>query len=449
MQKNLKGLLCCLLHQALSHEPTVLDKVLTQISSYQSKDYDADWSPRDLESLFLDTLISYPFPICIFIDGLDEICSDDVLALLKLIDDARSLPSVKVCVASQPEALFWRRFGNHQQMCLQDLTKKGMWAYARSVLSPGRRENSGDEASSGPDLPSYMLSNMVSKAEGVFLWLHLATRSFLRGLQNGDDITELESRLETLPGGLSELYADIWSRLNADSAIYRKVAAEYLHLLLDARILDRVLASEGLVFGSRHWDGNLNLAQFTILTTRQIRGKVFDPSTQTQFLCEREKDIDTLCQETEASIQRRCAGLVEVRKRLPSHHPDARQPRNCVLTFIHQTAYDFLTDSEEGHKILSFYECREEERCLRLAQGLLPSSKFRLLSLDLMSIALPHVRSPDLKDRIFEALRTVWNVWDAGQYLLTHKFWRATIEQLFLSVVAARGLTDFILSVIS
>lgn len=131
--------------------------------------------------LCLDTLISYPSPVCIFIDGLDEICNGDLLALLKLIIVMRSLPNVKVCVASRPEIKSWRRFDNHQQMRFQDLTRRHMWAYARSILGSGRRNGSGDEDSSGSNFPDHMISDIVFKAEGVFLWLFfLATRSLLR-----------------------------------------------------------------------------------------------------------------------------------------------------------------------------------------------------------------------------------------------------------------------------
>lgn len=318
MQKNIKGLLCSLLHQALSREPTVLDKILTQTTSYRDKDHDTDWSVRELGSLCLDTLISYPFPVCIFLDGLDEICKDDVLAVLKLVDDMGSLPNVKICVASRSEALFWRRFGNQQQMRLQDLTMRDMWAYARSILTTGPKDGSDDEAAPGPNFPNYMLRYMVSEAEGVFLWLHLATRSLLQGWVNGDDMTELESRLEALPGGLSELYADMWSRLNDDSAIYRKVAAEYFHLLLDAKLLNCLLpGGADTISGFAHPDEDLTLVQFMVLTTRRFREKALDPSIKTSSLFEKDETIDTLCQETEALIQRRCAGLVEVRIRFP------------------------------------------------------------------------------------------------------------------------------------
>ena len=324
-------------------------------------------------------------------------------------------------------------------MRLQDLTTRDMWAYVRSILRSGG-------PASGPDFPDRMLRYMVSKAEGVFLWLHLATRSLLQGWENGDDMTELESRLEALPGGLAELYADIWSRLNDDSAIYRKVAAEYFRLLIDAKSLES--APKWVTGEIFPWAGDLTLVQFMVLTTRRIWEKALDPSIEASLLLEKDETIDTLCHETEASIQRRCAGLVEVRTRSLSNNSDARRPNHRVVTFIHRTAYDFMTDSEEGLGILSFYECRKEERYLHLTQGLLASCRFgESPTFNTVSAPLLHVRFPDFKARTFEVLRTAWRFWDAGQY---PRFVQPEIEPPhFISVAAAQGFTEFALSTIS
>lgn len=128
---------------------------------------------------------------------------------------------------------------------------------------------------------------------------------------------------------------------------------------------------------------------------------------------------------------------------------DAHQPAYRAVTFIHRTAYDFLTDTEEGLAILSSYECREEERYLRLALGLLASSRFRLLGLEFIFVALRRVRSPDLKGRLFEALRTARRFWDAEQYIIRFDSWQPKPELHFLTMAAALGFTEFALLTIS
>jgi hypothetical protein len=51
MQKNLKGLLCSLLHQLLNIEPRLLDS-LARHELYKMKDHVSDWSVGDLRRVF-------------------------------------------------------------------------------------------------------------------------------------------------------------------------------------------------------------------------------------------------------------------------------------------------------------------------------------------------------------------------------------------------------------
>ncbi len=48
--------------------------------------------------------VLHPSLMCIFIDGLDEICDEDgAIALLGVVDRLRAIPTIKVCVVSRPE----------------------------------------------------------------------------------------------------------------------------------------------------------------------------------------------------------------------------------------------------------------------------------------------------------------------------------------------------------
>jgi len=108
MQNNIKGLLCSLLHQALSHNMDVLDSAL-EISP-STKDSDTDWSVSELKHACQSVFLSYPSPLCIFIDGIDEICDEDgAIALMEVVAGFRAIPRVKVCVAGRPELRFSRR----------------------------------------------------------------------------------------------------------------------------------------------------------------------------------------------------------------------------------------------------------------------------------------------------------------------------------------------------
>lgn len=369
IQKNIKVLFCTLLHQALSKDPTLLDGIVTKTKSYRDKDYDTDWSVTELRSLCMRTLASYPSPVCIFLNGLDEICVDDSVKLLDLVDDLRALPKVKICVASRPEAIFQRRLGHYQQMRVHDLTWGDMWAYARSILRAKRPGSGRRKATPRQNFPRRLIGDIILKAEGVFLWLHLVTRSLLRGWEKGDGETELASRLDVLPSELSDLYADMWSRLNEGNIIYRKAAAELFHFAL-------AFASDDAITSSRGYASNLDLLKAVALTTPWFQAKALDHSSN----IEDDEKIDTLCEEMKATVQRFYARLIEVQQlhktsELPSSA--AYRYRHTIIKFIHRTAHDFLIDSKKGHGILSFYEYNEEMGYLRFALAELACSRYK------------------------------------------------------------------------
>ena len=62
----------------------------------------------------------YPFPECILLDGLGDICDDGAAKLLGFVGGP--LPKVKVCVASRPEAGLQQRLGDRQKFRVRGLT---------------------------------------------------------------------------------------------------------------------------------------------------------------------------------------------------------------------------------------------------------------------------------------------------------------------------------------
>ncbi|KAI0883129.1 uncharacterized protein GGS22DRAFT_195372 [Annulohypoxylon maeteangense] len=225
MENNIKGFLCSILHQALHSNIAVIDSILATSDSLSSKESYDDWSMKELKEACLAILGMYPSSLCIFLDGLDEVCSEDEqLALLELVDDIRRLPNVKICVASRPEPLLRSSLSKHQQLKLQDLTKNDMWEYANAQIS----KNHGLDKQG----TKYFTDILVEKAEGVFLWLHLAISSLIRGFKKDDTIEVLYQRLGELPNELSLLYSEMWNRMNGDTTLYRQAAALYFNLLI-------------------------------------------------------------------------------------------------------------------------------------------------------------------------------------------------------------------------
>jgi len=445
MQNSIKGLLCSLLHQAISSGPSVVPSVFSRCTSLGQKDSHTDWSVEELNSTCLAVFTSHPLPMCVFIDGLDEICEQDgAIALMEVVDSLRAIPTVKVCVASRPEPRFSRRLQHNQHLRLQDLTFDDMRKYACEVLRPYLGTSpAASIAESGCPLPD----SLAYKAEGVFLWLHLATRTLVRGLDNGDHKAELARRLAGLPSELSKLYSDMWRRLNEDTQIYHQTAAFYLNLLIDARADADFLALSRLHHKlPPYFEGTVDLFHFMVATRREV---------QTAFLSERgsipPSRLNQLCVETCKAVQVRCAGLVEMvptnsAAALTSNEHAALKPHlNTALCFIHRTAYDFLIDTEEGRNMRAYDPFPKSNRKLWLVCGLLVEATLcsRYTSEAQAVISLVQRQAHQHRQ---ELLRVCWEWYDAGHLGADSSRWTPSYPH-FLAVAGQRDeLKDFVWS---
>lgn len=77
------------------------------------------------------------------------------------------------------------------------------------------------------------IHSLVGKAQGVFLWLILATKSINEGILNDDGALTLQGRIHKLPEDLDRLYQDMCARAGSTSPlVYRQTAALYFKLIL-------------------------------------------------------------------------------------------------------------------------------------------------------------------------------------------------------------------------
>lgn len=134
-----------------------------------------------------------------FVDGLDEF-SGDHTELIELLKEMAHSPHIKVCVASRPWSVFQDAFDTGPHLILQHLTRPDINRYVCTKFY----ENRGFlELQKGNSLLAAQLTEAVTqKASGVFLWVRLAVQSPLRGLTNGDRMSDLTRRLEDLPEDL-------------------------------------------------------------------------------------------------------------------------------------------------------------------------------------------------------------------------------------------------------
>ncbi|KAK1754200.1 hypothetical protein QBC47DRAFT_385929 [Echria macrotheca] len=332
MEAKIKGLLCSLLHQLIDAVPDLTSHIIHTYPDVYSKEAESDWAYDELREILLSALASVPGPVCIFVDGLDEIDPLDGQAdLLRLLADLRNSPHIKMCVASRPEPTLQRSLGHFPGFRMQDLTLRDIETFAAD------RFDTIFACLGAPYLSSYqsLLKEVSFRAEGVFLWAVLVLKSLERGLNNGDDPKDLERRLQTLPSDLGALYRELWSRLGEDEKIYRKDASKYL----------------GLVFHCLSWKKpRWGLALHSTTTLLRI-SLASEPELANRILCgnlEPIQDWKTLsdwCATTARRIETRCAGLLEV-----SSNP--YEPWRDVQ-FVHRSVKEFLENDDEGRKLLT------------------------------------------------------------------------------------------------
>ncbi|KAF9768989.1 hypothetical protein IL306_013654 [Fusarium sp. DS 682] len=368
-QNSIKGLWCSLLYQRLQDQQQLIQDTLQYFKHlYLHTEYH-DWSVKDLQAVWGYVANIDTRHLCIFIDGLDEICNDDGFSkLVQSIQLISKLPRTKLCVSTRPEAQIvrWLKTTSASGILLEDLTKFDMFVFVRKTL---RNLSPIDNIS--PETFDKLRQELVYKAQGVFLWLHLATRSIIDGIENGDAEDMLLERLHVLPEDLEKLYTDMWQRLNASNAVYRETAARYFRYVI-----------QSLDVGIFAYMSDYQMQIASTPTIFQIACSE-DPKIQETLLKGRGtielEDVLRMCNETRASIRTRCAGLIEAQP----HKPDQRTSE-CLgdqstffseafgsVEFIHRTAHDFLTDTEAGQRILGYGTLPDSTLETRLLRGMI------------------------------------------------------------------------------
>lgn len=432
-QNSIKGLLCSLVYQSLKDNRDLVGKVLDRFHHLSPHSYYEDWSTQDLKALLGFILGEGTQHRCIFIDGLDEIGNKDGISnLIDAVGELLTLPNLKLCVSSRPEPLImnWLQKKQVPGLLLEDLMRPDMEMFVHKELDPFLADDSISK-----DTHSTLTLDLVSKAQGVFLWLHLATRSITTGIQNKDPDQMLLARLEDLPSELTQLYASMWQNLNQNNPVYRETAARFFFYCLQEGGVIPMFPEVGFPSGfPEAWQPTLfQLACAENTETHDI----LDGSTATIG----REEVLRLCEEARTTILNRCAGLLRVtspgRNEIiiravldanylspPETTSNTTEMENALfgqVIFIHRTAHDFLTDTETGQGILEFGALSHKKLDTRLLKGLLCLLHFlrseygvmgRCGSIIHRATALFESSSDEEKQEALETLRTVHRLYE-------------------------------------
>lgn len=320
MQKSQLGLLQCLLHEVLSQRPNLIPKVVPM--RWQShNDYGNaafTWTISELSNAFeMLAMTELETKFFFVIDGLDEF-EGDHQTLIRLLFSMTRTSNIKILTSSRPWLVFQDAFESSPKLLLQDLTHEDIQVYAHESLYNHSRFDR--LLSLEPDRAPKLVTEIVEKSSGVFLWVYLVVRSLMEGLTNADRINDLQRRLKELPADLEQFFLHILTSLDA---FYLHQASQLFRLALEAQ-------------------KPLSVLTFSYLDEH-------DP----KFALKREiksisdEEAAARCEIIERRLNSRCKGLLESRRRqscdeYSNSEGMVGERTSYEVEFLHRSVRDFL-----------------------------------------------------------------------------------------------------------
>jgi hypothetical protein len=186
-----------------------------------------------------------------------------------------------------------------------------------------------------PTEASKLVTEIVTKADGVFLWVKLVAKSLLEGIGNEDSIFELGIRLQELPSDLAELYAHM---LNTVKERYRNEGWKYFQMIQAWGLLCILPAF-------RHARKQPIRALVLILGLKDASESWNDSTAPILTDSERRR----LVSRVDKRLKVCCAGLLELSSTgISVFYDDVEGSAawNPLVKYIHRTAADFLVEAQ-------------------------------------------------------------------------------------------------------
>lgn len=320
LQKSQEGLLRTIFYQILHSCP----ELILELFPERCNGNRMDWTLMDLLQL-LKRFVAMNFTresFCIFIDGLDE-CGEDLLDLIAILQSMKN-SRIKMCLSSRPWNCFEEAFGQDKRRLirLEEHNRTDILRFVNDTISstPGFRKLQRLD----PECNS-LINEIVDKAQGVFLWVFLVTRSLIRGLTNGDSIQTLRVRLRQFPPELEPYFMHMFKGIES---VYLQESAELLQISVAALEPQPTMLYQALL-------------EPDIETFEEKCRELISASDLDTFLLQ----ID----QTKARINARCQDLLETVD-YPSSYTDFNSfmeaYQSSKVDFLHRTVSDFLRQPE-------------------------------------------------------------------------------------------------------
>ncbi|KAG0652892.1 hypothetical protein D0Z07_0177 [Hyphodiscus hymeniophilus] len=338
-QRSQIGLLRSLLHDVLSRHteliPIVMPSVWARTYSHEIRpsSYDTpevltmELLTKAFKALVKQDLV--PMKLCLFIDGLDEY-EGDPADLADLFIDLGTSDRVKACLSSRPMVAYEYAFKTSSIIRLQNLTFEDIRLYVDDKLHANRRyqQLALQESEEAPAL----VEEIVTKADGVFLWVKLVVKSILIGLGNRDEIVDLQRRLRELPSDLEALFRNML--IDRIDAFYQTKASMVFQMVRASRECNDVL--------ERFGEMPVPLTLFALSLADDNDPHLAMTSPIRPFT---ELEVSIRSNTMEDKLKSRCAGLLEVQG-TSGEIPNASRldiaKAGGKLQYLHRTVKDYL-----------------------------------------------------------------------------------------------------------
>lgn len=319
IQMSQEGLFRSLLYEILKEQPSLVETLCPDLweksgnIDASEKEFDQIWSRRSLREAIsrLKDCRHGDIFFCFFIDGLDEYQGDH-LEMVQTLEELVVPGNIKACVSSRPWNVFADAFGRTpaRKVSLQDLTHNDLVTFVQDKLGEHHLWTG-----LSIEVQDRILTEIVDKAEGVFLWVYLVVKQLRQGLSNGDTVEILQQRVRGFPHDLEEFFSRMMKSIDP------------LYLSHTARAFQVAL----------HAPKPLPTLLYSFLDDEAENEKYALRLPMQRF------DDDALKRRIEKvprRLEARCKGLLEVTTGEGSvYGEECLKPR---VEFIHRTARDFI-----------------------------------------------------------------------------------------------------------
>lgn len=179
--------------------------------------HDTEWSVSTLRKM-LQKVRDTPLErkgrsLCyvFFIDGLDEYDGNHE-ELTEVIQQITNSGSIKICASSRPWNVFERALGGNddRKLYMHDLTHEDISTFVKDHIGTDVHFLALlKEDSDAQDI----IDSIISRAQGVFLWVYLVERQVHRSLINQDELETLLRRVAQFPSDLEDYFRFMFDNL--------------------------------------------------------------------------------------------------------------------------------------------------------------------------------------------------------------------------------------------